>query len=141
MTEVYTKRDIFEAMEDLLSEPRLKSEFMRSLATTKLHRLRLEYRDLRDLYDKEYVPIIDANINLDNKNYTVSQLMVNKINKASKRLVTLVKQIEAYQAKISISDWDENDLRTRKIFKQLFKNLDLKINGQTDINKYINKQT
>ena len=96
MVETYKKDDVKEALQRAINHNDFTYLLSLNLVKVKIERLEAELKEAEHQYNRIYKPIIEENINQDPKDYTVSQIMVKKINKNSTQREKLAKNINFY---------------------------------------------
>lgn len=116
MREVYTKNDIYMAIEGAMSDGVFKSAFLRELVEVKLNRLEREYSELYVEYEEYYLPHIKRSE--ASENYTVSQPFIKKINKCVKNLNSITKQ-KAFYISLKKNEYSNIDPRAKSVLRDI----------------------
>jgi len=123
MLETYKKSDLIEAIKSTITKnDDFTYLFSLNLIKVKIERLEVELKEAEHQYNRIYKPIIEENIDRDPKDYTISQVMVKKINKNSLQREKLTKNINFYvkvATKIEFGTID--DKRKSMLIKQIEK--------------------
>lgn len=96
MRETYKKEDFKEALFSCTEDDSFMYILTKGLIEAKLKRLNIEHREMKEMYEDTYLPIINRNIGKDTKEYDISQVLVEKINNFVKKFDKLTIQINYY---------------------------------------------
>jgi len=113
MREIYKKEDLKEALLSCTEDDSFIRLLIRKLIEAKLKRLNEEHREMREMYEDTYLPIISRNAGKESSEYDVSQVLVKQINIFVKKLDKLVLQIN-YYIECRSTIYDSKSLKKRK---------------------------